>query len=364
MRAALVLSAMLLAAPAAAQESPVWTGVWGGRVGTYPVRLCIDAFGGPARGAYYYLSRLEPIPITEEDGEGGWIEKTPEGESSALWEFVVQTGEELRGTWRQGPRRLPFDLRPVAWSDGDWGGPCSSEAFHQARLSGGDIGSAPAEHGGWAYMTLSYRPPAHFSDDIDVETFSFAPEKPGDDVLNTALAAILPVGNLQDSAFDCMAASIATFSVDGFFEAVLRPKLVTPEFITVEHSYSNFCGGAHPNHGVGYLSFDRQTGEQIDLQAWVDADTGKIEFTPLPDGLRRAVLARWPEDPDTDPECRPYAEEEIYWSLELRREGLAFTPSMPHALTPCAVPGLLDWATLEPFLTVQGQAGLERLAAK
>ena len=96
-RACIVLGLlfMTLSMPAAAQESPAWAGVWEGRVGTYPVRLCIDSHGGPARGAYYYLSRLEPIPITEEDGEGGWIERMPEGEPSALWEFIEQNGE----TW-------------------------------------------------------------------------------------------------------------------------------------------------------------------------------------------------------------------------------------------------------------------------
>ena len=62
----------LLATPAAAQDAPAWAGAWEGRVGTFPVRLCIDSWGDqPARGAYYYLSQLEPIALSEEDGEGG-----------------------------------------------------------------------------------------------------------------------------------------------------------------------------------------------------------------------------------------------------------------------------------------------------
>ena len=34
----------VLATPAAAQEAPAWVGLWEGRVGTDPVKLCIDRF--------------------------------------------------------------------------------------------------------------------------------------------------------------------------------------------------------------------------------------------------------------------------------------------------------------------------------
>src|SRR5690606_17804914 len=162
MRVALIAGVLLLANSAAAQEKPEWAGVWEGRVGTYPVRLRIDADGGPARGAYGYLSSLEPIALTEEDSEGGWIEKSPDGEPSALWEFREQTGNELRGTWRQGQRSLPFDLAPLAWIAGEYSGPCSSDAFLAPRIAGGDVLGTPAELDGWRYTAQSYQPPAHF----------------------------------------------------------------------------------------------------------------------------------------------------------------------------------------------------------
>src|SRR5687768_12550730 len=118
MRRLLPALTVLAAAPLSAQETPLWVGVWEGRIGVYPVNLCIDAWGeGPARGSYYYLSQLEPIALTEQDGEGGWIEIAPGGDAGALWEFAEQTGERLRGTWRQGRNSLPFELEPVPWTE-------------------------------------------------------------------------------------------------------------------------------------------------------------------------------------------------------------------------------------------------------
>src|SRR5690606_6778013 len=71
MRHLAALAALLLAAPAAGQARPAWAGVWQGTISRLPVRLCIDARDGAARGSYYYLSELEPIALGEDDGEGG-----------------------------------------------------------------------------------------------------------------------------------------------------------------------------------------------------------------------------------------------------------------------------------------------------
>lgn len=377
MRALLALSALLLAAPIAAQDKPEWAGVWDGRVGTYPVRLCIDAEGGPANGAYYYLSQLEPVAITEEDGEGGWIEKAAGGDPSALWEFVEQTGDRLRGTWRQGRRSLPFDLKPMAWAAGEYSGPCSSDAFLDPRIGGGEIVPEPAELDGWRYTTQSYRPPEHFAEEIRLESFTFAPEQPGDPRILAELAKGLPTGSYEAAYLQCMGDNIAVHGTDGDYATASKPVFVSDAWLTTIESYDIYCGGAHPSHGFYHRTFDRRTGEEADLASWFneagaeyqpsEGDEGYFNILPP---LVELIIGRGPSDgdPADGPAERKFFLEECRealktwsWRFGIRRAGLLAVPVVPHAYAPCRATFTVSWDELGPFLNDQGKAGLARL---
>jgi hypothetical protein len=362
MRWLAVVPALLLAAPAAAQEPPAWVGLWDGMVGTYPVRLCMAVRGDqPARGSYYYLSQLEPIALTEEDGEGGWVELGADFEPRAVWSFSEQTGTRLRGTWRQGTRSLPFDLKPVAWSENEWGGPCVSAAFSQPRWGGGRTVSEQARVAGLSYTRHVYTPPAHFAGDLALESFSIKPEQLGDPAINQTLAALVPMpgDTIDEEIMQCMAYAIAANGVDGSFEQSIIPKMAVGPFLTVEISSGDYCGGAHPNHDLYHVTYDRTTGAEVDIDGWFgspDANGGVV----TPPELRAAAMAKWPASEDLA-ECREYAAEVAYWNLELTRDGISFTPSFPHALKACEEPALLTWSELAPFLDAEGRAGLARL---
>jgi hypothetical protein len=107
----LALLALLAAAPAQAQDRPEWAGLWEGRVGTFPVRMCLDGAAqvdASGRGSYYYLSRLEPIQLEELGGEYiEWVERAPGSDAEAKWEFDFLSATVARGTWRQGRRSWP-----------------------------------------------------------------------------------------------------------------------------------------------------------------------------------------------------------------------------------------------------------------
>lgn len=367
----------LLAAPAAAQDAPAWVGVWEGRVGTYPVRLCIDSWGDqPARGAYYYLSQLEPIALSEEDGEGGWIERAPDGEQQALWQFAEQTGERLRGTWRQG-RRLPFDLKPIAWTTADEDGPCGSDGFLAPRVPGGEVMSGPGELDGWRYTALSYRPPAHFAEELFLESFSFAPERPGDTAILAALTKELPGRGDAAPYLQCMGDSIAVNGRDGYYSTLSKPLLVSPAWLTTLESYDVYCGGAHPSHGFFHRTFDRQSGEEIKLARWLGetaiehrTSEGDAEgYDLVRPALRDLVLARGVseggaltgEDKSYEAECREAARDQEFWTFGLSREGMLFVPSLPHVIAACQATYTVAWSELAPFLNETGRTGLARL---
>ena len=374
------LAALLMAAPAAAQETPEWAGVWDGRVGSYPVRLCIDGWGdGPARGAYYYLSQLEPIALSEEDGEGGWIERAPDGEQQARWEFAEQTGERLRGIWRQGRRGLPFDLKPVAWDAGEYGGPCGSDAFLGPRMAGGEVLSAPAELAGWRYTAQTYRPPAHFAGELALESFIFAPEQPGDGRILAELSKGLPTGSHLDPYLQCMGDSIAVNGRDGDYWAAARPILASPDWLVTFDSYDLYCGGAHPSHGYFHRTFDRRSGAQVELARWFAetaiehraSESQSEAYDLVRPPLRRLIVAHEPSDAfpaeegaeaePYEPDCRELAREEEFWTFGLGREGMLFVPSVPHVAAVCMTTFTVPWTELEPLLSDEGRAGLARL---
>lgn len=379
MRVAPAILALFLAAPAAAQHKPDWAGVWDGRIGTYPVRLCIDAEGGPASGAYYYRSQLEPIAITEEDGEGGWIEKSADDQPSALWEFAEQTGDRLRGTWRQGRRNLPFDLSPVAWTAGEYSGPCSSDAFLTPRIAGGEVVSEPAELDGWRYTAQSYHPPKHFAEEITLESFTFAPEQPGDGEILAELAKGLPTGSYQATYLQCMGDNIAVHGVDGNYSTTSKPVFVSDAWLTTIESYDIYCGGAHPSHGFYYRTFDRRTGKEVDLAGWFNEAGAEYQpsegdegyFTILPP-LVEVIIEMGPSDgePGDGPAERELFLEECRealntwsWRFGLSSAGLLAVPVVPHAYGPCRATFTVPWEELGPFLNDAGKAGLARLRA-
>lgn len=363
------LAALPLAVPAAAQDDkPAWVGVWAGTVGRSPVRLCIDTWGdGNARGAYYYLSVLEPIALSDYDSEQGWTESAPDGGDTADWVFTEQSATALRGNWRRQRVVHPFALAPVAWTEGEWGGPCSSEAFLGPRLGGGSVVDEPAVHEGWRYTKRIYRPAPQFAEDVEVESFSFAPERRGDAAINAELAAYLPREMVDDAFVQCSAGNLSSFGHDGGFYQHVAPRMVTGRFITVAEANDTYCGGAHPSTWTTYRTFDRETGQEVDLDDWIGPPVGEDEAAPLPDGLRQAVLARWPSDYESVEEeeqvegCRESVASTAYWTLELAIDGISFTPDLPRVVMACTDSVLLDWDALAPFLDAEGRAGLARL---
>src|SRR5690606_281996 len=266
-----LLAAVLLAAPAVAQDKPEWVGVWEGRIASYPVRACFDTWSedGPGRGSYYYRSRREPLSLVEEDG-GRWTEHAQGSDTGATWQFTERSADRLRGTWRQGGRSLAFELNPVAWTEGEWGGPCGSEAYFTPRLLGPfEVRQRPGQLGDFAYEYHTLVPPEHFREDVTIETFQFTPEQPGDPEILAALRGRLPAGTMADPFADCLAGAISVHGTDGSYFEFLEPIMAAPAFLGVRESSETYCGGAHPNAYYTFLTFDRQSGAAVELFDWL-----------------------------------------------------------------------------------------------
>jgi hypothetical protein len=352
--------------PASAQERPVWSGLWEGEVGRAQVRACFDGReDSSGQGSYYYLRYLEPIALRQSVTEHEWVEWVPGADTKAEWHFSELSGTRLRGTWRQGARSLPFALRPSTWDASGDGSPCESAAFLRPRLAGGRVvtepgSSGPLAPGAFPLTRHVYWPPPHLAEDVSLETFTIAEQQPGDRRINQVLRAAMPDAGGSVQLAECLGMSIASLGIDGAIELTIEPLMLTGAFLSAEEVTSSFCGGAHPSHWSAYLSFDRMTGEELDLFDWIGEARLDGEDAALPEALRTAIIARWTSAEEL-PECRELFEGAEYWTLGLDYGGLLFRPDFPHVATACEETVLLEWEALTPFLDDEGRAGLARL---
>lgn len=359
--------AVLLAAlpvPVAAQAEPSWHGVWQGRIGTLPVRACLQQRSETYRnGSYYYLNRMKPIPLRAED-DGTWTEEADGGAVTGKWRVESATPGRMTGTWTSGARTLPIALTRVA-SDGE-DGPCGSDAFIAPRLKPVRILTKPANKDGFAYSELKYVVGPSFPE-VDIVSFSYSPTRPGDRAINAALR--VDPGEHEGPAdyAGCTKMALASNGRDGDSEFSYSPELVTREFLSVVASSSGFCGGAHPFQGFWHLTFDRVSGRSINLANWftargiINEPSETLPITKLAAPLRPTVLSHYPFEAGQDAECKEVVAEADYWDLSLTRRGIGFTPSLPHVAQACMETAVVPFAQLGAFMTAAGRAGQARL---
>ncbi len=357
--AALLATSIGSAAHGQGGEPDRWGSVWQGRIGSYPIRLCFDAESGTqGRGSYYYMNQKQPIGLNGTREDGRWIEHAAGSDGSAdpVWRFSEATATSMKGVWQMGQRQLPFVLEPMEWSEGKWGGPCSSAAFLEPRMVPPQFKEAEKRLGDWAFVERSYVPPSHYHG-LRISSFSFPAVAPGDQAINRALFAYLPRGQVDDEFAQCLSGALLSGGIDGDYGKVVEPMFASDQFLTVAIANDAYCGGAHPNFWTEHRSFDRQSGKDVDLASWIGGTSSDGGTATLPAGLKTAVLTQW----NGEAECREAVEGADYWDIALGQQGLSFTPSLPHAMTPCEDTFLIDWDKLGTFLTPEGRAGRARI---
>ena len=362
----------LLTAPAAAQEAeakPAWVGVWQGTIGKLPVIACLDKrYNSGGIGSYYYRKHLKPIGLWLYDDSPDWVEHPPGENKTARWTFNSVGADTITGTWSDGKRRLPIRLTALAWQDAETAYiPCEALAFISPRLAGGEVIQEAAETDGIAYVSHRYRNPPQL--DVSANGFSLIVDQPGDAAINAAVANYIPTGTLADDWVECLSGAMSHLGGDGYFDRDVRPEMISDAFIAISIAGSTYCGGAHPNHVGFHRLFDRQSGEEIELDEWfADAafQTDEYDTRPMTEGFRDHVLAfadAVGSEADYDAECLALARTQGYWNLQLTRDGVTFTPDLPHVATACENPISLPWSALDDWLSDAGRAGKARLLA-
>lgn len=356
-----------------AETQPQWVGLWSGTIGRYPVEVCLDTNGvGKAKGSYYYLNRLEPISL-QDASEGRFKE-----ESGAVWILRNSGPDQLGGTW-QGKRTLAVSLRKKSLSAQDvWVGPCGSREFMIPRLSPIAVSQKPATGADFDFDIVTYDPGPAFRDSVSLESFSIRETLPGDHRINV-LAMLDPLRKGSEEDFvSCLSGNLDWMGTDGDFSYSITPKAVKGDFLTGAVYIGYYCGGAHPDSVWRYRTFDRRTGAEFDISRWLSENAfapdefANDEVTAEPYDSRqlspamlKLVLSRFPLRAEADDEdgCNDTVAGTHSWSIALTGSGLAFDPSLPHALQACGDTSVVPFADLAPFLSDEGKVGAARIAA-
>ncbi|WP_374530323.1 hypothetical protein [Novosphingobium sp.] len=366
MRWIAALAALAFAAPAVAATPPPLEGVWRGTVGKEPVMVClVDETYAPERGAYYYLSHQESIPLWLQDDRFTWKEDAP-GDDNAGFTFQRTGRDKLTGTWSNGSKRLPVALTRVPYRPHDDVSACEERAFLEPRIVAPRLTEKPVKGEGFAGTLLTLDVGQGFRD-VEISSFNIPDSEPGDEAINAALRKSLDPTDGNNDYIGCYSAALGSIGMDGVFGVSALPGLMTRDWLSVEQSEYTSCGGAHPNFGVSYRLFDRQSGGEVELARWL-APEGMVVQGPDETGwtdrqltapLKQIVLAKLP--PDMDEDCRSAIAESDYWKAALTKVGIGFDPVLPHVATGCT--GLIEvpWPELAPFLSAEGKAGMARM---
>jgi hypothetical protein len=356
--------APLIALAAAAVAPAQLEGIWQGTVGNLPVRACFAGGEMGSFGAYFYLSRRRLIPLEAEEGASDAFRETDaRNPNSPRWLIERADAARLTARWTGGGRTLPVRLSRVARADGE--SPCSSLVFHEPRRTGVRTVTARASRDGVAYTRITLDHGGRF--DASFETFALEGASEAVRGINATLARAL-TGDPPEW-FDCIRAPLEQGPNEGGFNESLGPALISTRWMSVIDQYDGFCGGAYPDAGRRYRTFDLATGREIDLHDWLNAtavqrespDGSEEEIKTLRPALRDFILAGWNAEAA---ECEEGVRGTEFWTIGLTREGLVFSPDLPHVAQACGEEFTLSFARLRPFLTEEGAANLRALQAE
>jgi len=339
-------------------ENEARLGVWRGTLGTQPIMLCLQR-SRIGDSSYYYLRHRATIALRNEDMvDARWHEGLDEAKSSGDWQLDAAQGDRMSGTWSgpDGNRELPIRLTRVP-TKGDPGEGCGfaggpqGDAYNAPRV---DAEKLEVTTGGDGTRTVQAR-----GDQLSVV------ELP-DSVPNAAAFNAAMRGWLREQIvayFDCSFWTTSAGSVD--FNQQRQIELRAGAWVVVRESYDSSCGGAHPNAGVSYLTWNLERGKAVDPWSWIRDSKLKCDYSDdcgrgAPDKLNAIILAKATRNKDGD-ECADAVNENRSYGLRPSNSGLVFTTEFAHVIQACDEDVELSFTEVAPFLTAQGKAELKSL---
>ncbi len=356
-RLALILL-LLVPSLAWAQQPPKlpYAGTWKGTVGKNHVMVCFNDLDGQ----YYYLRHKQGIFLQREEQGEEWREVTRsagESKETGIWK-LRQTGKsELRGVWVNPATKeeLPLALRLVETLDRNYG---CSPAFYQPIVEAVQFKYSAGSGGMRAIKTDT------------AEAFEL-PES----VRNAKKINAFIVGWMKGVAIESYECEMGGGER---MEKTLELVFQSGDWLVLRDAMPDtYCGGAHPDWSITYLTFDLSTGKTINPWSWLkDGEQSYVENAGDEDedgkgngnesGKTRA--RKPPSFTQLINKLNPRAEDcgaPMYLSPPYpTANGLVFRTGYSHAARACEDEVQVSYKDLQPFLSPAGKRALKSITGK
>ncbi|MBF5005184.1 hypothetical protein [Diaphorobacter caeni] len=133
--------------------------------------------------------------------------------------------------------------------------------------------------------------------------------------------------------------------------------------ISIETSTGSYCGGAHPNEGQGFQTFDLTTGEPIDFNRWLMQPARPDGKALLPKLLER-LLQSIGGAQDVEQECIDRMRETGQFGLWMSARGAQFRfmeDARPYVV--CRDDYALSFSTVRPFIRADRRKDFDAIAS-
>ena len=123
----------------------------------------------------------------------------------------------------------------------------------------------------------------------------------------------------------------------------------------LRETYSNYCGGAHPNAGISsYQIWDLVKDRPVEMQKWIKGNGNDTAINS--ERLLKLLAARYSRRNEKgNSSCADALDGSKYYFMYPTSAGMVFSPSLSHGRQACAEDIEIPWVKMQPFLTAFGQ---------
>lgn len=230
--------------------------------GNLPITMDMTKTDSTISGTYYYDKIKVPIMFYGEfvgAGEVTLIERNEMFDETGKFEGKFTSVDTFQGTWTnpKTKKTLPFVL--VETKDG-----VAGVSFEHFRKENCDFKNEnlkkPADEIGWTDTLCSY---------IDMTTIKVTADNPAasDAINKSILDAMCFSGEMHYASVQEFLNSVDVNGVDYYSTQYIGVRILANDnnILSISLDFSEFAGGAHPNSGSSYYSFDLLTGNKIEI---------------------------------------------------------------------------------------------------
>lgn len=309
---------------------------WQGTLAKTPVVLeFVEKSDGDVAGHYYYRTKLDELLLEADDPTwDAWRELDAKGNITGYFKNVSCSSDSLTAEWHSpdGKTKLSVSAKPI-------------KNFQQPRLDGLKLSEGKLQQqGALSYQLLEAAVLP------EIEFLRFSAKTPALEKLNQHLRTdyFAAIGEL----LDCNSQALFNQSVSCDLSEGWEVKTANTEFLVLSHFYDSYMGGAHPSSDTRFLTYSLQSGELVEVAAWLIAQyQSEIpKDSPLGKLILKQYLAGESAQEGCEQDISFYAHN--LWPAE---KGLQFEVSTSHVMRFCEDTVAIPYAVLWPFLSEKGR---------